>query len=183
MPASTFTFHFFITKEGAARGAGSEYLLGNRRCWPVTIIVVGSAALADVWESVWVQSGGILGLGEDLCRLGEKGSGPQVSEAWFQGSCSISADSLYRPAAQQQSWTDFSGILSAEIGSQWRWSASPAPDQNPSTAGCTMALPESEKNITLPSLTWDQMGRYRHRRELRRHPATFARRSPRPGTL
>ncbi|XP_060254831.1 carcinoembryonic antigen-related cell adhesion molecule 18 isoform X2 [Ovis aries] len=59
--------------------------------------------------------------------------------------------------------TDFSGILSAEIGSQVEMEciSYSRPESKYRWMHNGSFLSFSEKNITLPSLTWDQMGRYR----------------------
>ncbi|XP_055407172.1 carcinoembryonic antigen-related cell adhesion molecule 18 [Bubalus kerabau] len=58
---------------------------------------------------------------------------------------------------------DFSGILSAEIGSQVEMEciSYSRPESQYRWIHNGSLLSFSEKNITLPSLTWDQMGRYR----------------------
>ncbi|KAM9757231.1 cell adhesion molecule CEACAM18-like isoform 1-T1 [Dama dama] len=59
--------------------------------------------------------------------------------------------------------TDFNGILSAEIGSQVEMEciSYSRPESKYRWIHNGSLLSFSEKNITLPSLTWDQMGRYR----------------------
>ncbi|XP_017900697.1 PREDICTED: carcinoembryonic antigen-related cell adhesion molecule 18, partial [Capra hircus] len=59
--------------------------------------------------------------------------------------------------------TDFGGILSAEIGSQVEMEciSYSRPESKYRWMHNGSFLSFSEKNITLPSLTWDQMGRYR----------------------
>ncbi|CAI9161225.1 unnamed protein product [Rangifer tarandus platyrhynchus] len=59
--------------------------------------------------------------------------------------------------------TDFNGILSAEIGSQVEMEciSYSRPESKYRWIHNGSILSFSEKNITLPSLTWDQMGRYR----------------------
>ncbi|XP_057566880.1 carcinoembryonic antigen-related cell adhesion molecule 18-like [Hippopotamus amphibius kiboko] len=59
--------------------------------------------------------------------------------------------------------TDFSGVLCAEIGSQVEMEciAYSIPESKYRWLHNGSLLSFSEKNITLPSLTWDQMGRYR----------------------
>ena len=85
-----------------------------------------------------------------------------MSEAWFQGSCSVSADGPYS-LQLSSSPTDFGGILSAEIGSQVEMEciSYSRPESKYRWMHNGSFLSFSEKNITLPSLTWDQMGRYR----------------------
>uniref|UniRef100_A0A8C6DBS2 Ig-like domain-containing protein n=1 Tax=Moschus moschiferus TaxID=68415 RepID=A0A8C6DBS2_MOSMO len=59
--------------------------------------------------------------------------------------------------------TDFNGVLSAEIGSQVEMEciSYSRPESKYRWIHNGSLLSFSEKNITLPSLTWDQMGRYR----------------------
>lgn len=86
----------------------------------------------------------------------------QVSEAWFRGSCPVSADGPYS-LLLSSSPTDFNGILSAEIGSQveMKCISYSRPESKYRWIHNGSLLSFSEKNFTLPSLTWDQMGRYR----------------------
>ncbi|XP_043756557.1 carcinoembryonic antigen-related cell adhesion molecule 18-like [Cervus elaphus] len=60
--------------------------------------------------------------------------------------------------------TDFNGILSAEIGSQveMKCISYSRPESKYRWIHNGSLLSFSEKNFTLPSLTWDQMGRYRY---------------------
>ena len=118
--------------------------------------------LGWVWESAWGTERGHLGAGEDFVWTEGRSRDPQVSEAWFQGSCSVSADGPYS-LQLSSSPIDFSGILSAEIGSQVEMEciSYSRPESQYRWIHNGSLLSFSEKNITLPSLTWDQMGRYR----------------------
>lgn len=135
MPASTLLF-LFCASEGQP-GSWAVVPLGNRRCW-VTIIVVGSAALAGMGLGVCLgyRVGASWGWGRTCGQ--RKKSGPQVSNMVPGVLLYLHPDGPYS-LQLSSSPTDFSGILSAEIGSQVEMECISI-QQNPSTAGCTMAL-------------------------------------------
>ncbi|XP_010848043.1 PREDICTED: carcinoembryonic antigen-related cell adhesion molecule 18 [Bison bison bison] len=91
--------------------------------------------------------------------------GIEILPEFIQKSDLVYVTVAYGPYSLQlrSSPTDFSGILSAEIGSQVEMEciSYSRPESKYRWIHNGSLLSFSEKNITLPSLTWDQMGRYR----------------------
>ena len=131
MPASTFIF-YFITKRRAARE------LGCSTSWQQKMLRLLSLSLAQlpwlgwVWESAWGTERGHLGAGEDFVWTEGRSRDPQVSEAWSLQMGPTVCSSAAVPL------TSVASCL-LRLAPRWRWSASPIPDQNPGTAGSTMA--------------------------------------------
>ena len=144
-------------------GSWAVVPLGNRRCYGYCYCHWLSYPSWDGPGSLLgIQSGGISGLGEDFMWTEGRSRDSQVSEAWFRGSFPVSADGPYS-LLLSSSPTDFNGILSAEIGSQVEMEciSYSRPESKYHWIHNGSLLSFSEKNITLPSLTWDQMSRYR----------------------
>lgn len=101
------------------------------------------------------------------CRVGHPlvgGSDPptRTSDPQLQVSCLVSADGPDSVRLRSDP-SVFNGILSAELGSKVEMkctsTAFPEPKYRWIHNGSLLSI--SEGNITLPSLTWEQMGRYR----------------------
>ena len=133
-----FYFSILLRSEGQP-GSWAVVPLGNRRCygychcrWLSCPGWDGSGSLLGV------QSGGIWGLGRTSCGLREGVGTPRCQK---HGSRGPALSLQMGPTVCSSAAVPLTSVASCllRLAPRWRWSASPIPDQNPSTAGSTMA--------------------------------------------